>query len=132
LAGPLAKALLVAVVGAAGLVGVGLVLASTLGLLFVSGVTGAGVGLVLARARVPVEGAAAPLSPRAVTRLAIGIALAVVVVAGLATWLLARSLGGTLGPIDYLLTTFGPFIPGEAIVATLGAAWGARAGPIQG
>lgn len=131
LAGPLGKAALVAVGGAAVLVIVGAILASTAGLLFVSGLMGAGVGLVLARARVP-DGAMAPAaSPRAVTWLAIGVSDAAVVAAGLVTWLIAVQEGGTLGPIDYLLTTFGPFVPGELLVAAGTAWWGVGAGPVQ-
>jgi hypothetical protein len=29
------------------------------------------------------------------------------------------------------MTTFGPFVPGEAAIAALAAAWGAHAGPVQ-
>lgn len=129
--GPLARASIVAVVGAAVLVAVGAILASTAGLLFVSGITGAGIGLLMSRARVPGMDGAAALSPRAVTWLAIGLAIASVVVAGIGTWLYALREGGVLGPIDYLLTTFGPFVPGELVIAGLSAAWGASAGPIE-
>lgn len=131
LRGPLARALLVAVFGAGALVAVGAIFASTVGLLFTSGATGAGVGLVLARAAVP------PDDPRAVPRrtvewLAIGLSIGAIVVADVATWLIARQEGGTLGPLDYLLTTFGPFVPGEALLAAFTAWWGASAGPVQG
>jgi hypothetical protein len=107
------------------------ILASTTGLLFTSGVTGAGVGLVLARASAP-RGAARPITRRAVAWLAVALSIAAVGVAAVATWLVARGEGGTLGLLDYLWTTFGPFIPGEAIVAAVAAAWGAGAGPVQG
>ena len=131
-AGPLARATIAAVVGAAALVLVGAVLASTAGLLFVAGVTGAAIGLVLARARVPgADGASPALDSAAVTWLAVSLALAAVVVAAIGTWVIARGEGGVLGPIDYLLETFGPFVPAEAVVAALTAAWGASAGPIQ-
>ena len=130
-AGPVSRALLVAIGGGAALFLVGAILASTAGLLFVAGVTGAGIGLVLARARVPADDAPAALTQRAVTRLAIGLALVAVVGAALVTWLYARAEGGTLGPIDYVLETFGPFVPGEALIAALAAAWGARAGPVS-
>jgi hypothetical protein len=129
--GPLARASIVAIAGAVVLLLVGAILASTAGLLFVAGLMGAGVGLVLARARVPDADGKAPLSPRAVTWLAIGLALASVVVAAIGTWLYALDEGGVLGPIDYLLTTFGPFVPGELVIAALTAAWGAGAGPIE-
>lgn len=131
LRGPLARALVVAVVGGAALVAVGAVFASTVGLLFTSAVTGAGLGLVLARAAVP------PGDPRAIPRgkvvwIAIALAISAVVVAGVATWLYARQEGGTLGLLDYLFTTFGPFVPGEVFVAAAAAWWGASAGPVQG
>jgi hypothetical protein len=131
LRGPLARALVVAAAGAVALVALGALFASTIGLLFTSGATGAAVGLVLARAAVP------PADPRAVPRrtvewLAIGLAIAAIVIADVATWLIGRQEGGTLGLLDYLLTTFGPFIPGEAVLAALGAWWGASAGPVQG
>jgi hypothetical protein len=120
----------VAALGAALLVVVGSLLASTAGLLFVAGATGAAAGLVLARAAVPGDGSR-PVSRRAVTWIAVGIVLVAVVVADLATWLVARGEGGTLAPFDYLLTTFGPFVPGELVLGALGAVWGARSGPVQ-
>lgn len=131
LPGPLARALVVGVAGAGALVAVGAIFASTAGLLFTSGAAGAGVGLVLARAAVP-RNDARPVTRRAVAWLAIGLAIAAVVVGAVVTWLFARQGGGTLGPVDYLLTTFGPFVPAEAVIAALAAAWGASAGPVQG
>ena len=130
LRGPLARALVIAAVGTAALVAVGAVFASTVGLLFTSAVAGAGIGLVLARAAVP------PGDPRAVARrtvvwTAIALAISAVVVAGVATWLYARQEGGTLGLVDYLFTTFGPFVPGELLIAAIAAWWGASAGPVQ-
>jgi hypothetical protein len=53
------------------------------------------------------------------------------VVAATATWLIGRAEGGVLGPIEYLVETFGPFVPGEAVIAAIGAWWGATNGPIQ-
>ena len=58
-------------------------------------------------------------------------AIGAVVVADIATWLYALREGGTLGLLDYLLTTFGPFVPGELVVAALGALWGASSGPVK-
>jgi hypothetical protein len=130
LVGPVARAASAAVVGTVVLVVVGAVLASTAGLLFVSGATGAAVGLILARARVRSGDAPAPLGARAVTWLAIAITLVAVVTADLGTWLIARGEGGVLGPLDYLWTTFEWYVPGEAIVAAIGAAWGAASGPV--
>lgn len=129
--GPLARAVVVAAIGAAALVAVGAIFASTVGLLFTSGATGAAVGLVLARAAVP------PDDPRAVPRrtvawLAIGLSIVAIVLADVATWLIARQEGGTLGLLDYLSTTFGPFVPAEPLLAAVTAWWGASAGPVQG
>ncbi len=129
-AGPLARAGIAALLGAAALAGLGAILASTAGLLFVSGVTGAGVGLVLARASVPTGERSPALSRRAVTWLSIAVSIGAVGIADVATWVFARLEGGTLGLVEYLLATFGPFVPGELLVAGLAAAWGAGAGPV--
>jgi hypothetical protein len=126
-----AKAVLIAVAGAAALVILGTIFASTFGLLFVAGVMGAAIGLALARARVPGDAGVAALTARTVGRLAVALAVGAVVVAALGTWLIARQEGGVLGPIDYLLTTFGPFVPAELLLAAVGALWGAGAGPVQ-
>ena len=128
---PIARAGLAAAVGAALLFLVGAVVASTAGLVFVSGVMGTAIGLLLARAHVSTDERAPALTRTAVTWLAIGIATGAVVVADVATWLNARGEGGTLGLLDYLLETFGLFVPGELLVAAVGAAWGASAGPVQ-
>jgi hypothetical protein len=130
LAGPLARAALVAVVGALLLTVVGAILALTAGLLFVAGLTGAAVGLALSRAAVAGVDVT-PVSRTRVAWLAIGLALAAVALAGLATWIYARGEGGTLGLVDYLLATFGPFIPAEALIAAVTAWWGASTGPVQ-
>jgi hypothetical protein len=130
LTGPLMRAVLVAVAGAGALLVVGAILASTAGLLFVAGITGGAIGLVLARAAVP-RSDARPLARRTVAWLAVGLAIAAVAIGAIATWFFARGEGGTLGLLDYLLETFGPFVPGEALVAAVAAAWGAHAGPVQ-
>ena len=109
----------------------GALLSSSAGLVFVAGLTGAAVGLLLARAAAPGGAEAPALSRRGVTRAAIALSLLAVVVAATGTWLHALAEGGALGPIDYLLETFGPFIPGEALLAALGAWWGATTGPVQ-
>lgn len=129
---PLARAVLVALASAAVLVLVGAVLASTFGLLFVAGLGGAAVGLVLSRAATPPDGARIATPRRTVVRLAIVVALGMVALGAVATWAVARWEGGTLGLFDYLLTAFGPFVPAEAVVAALAAAWGAATGPVQG
>lgn len=109
---------------------VGAILASTAGLLFLAGLTGAGIGLVLSRAAVP-RNEARPVARRRIAWLAIAVSIAAVVGAAIATWLVARNEGGTLQLVDYLLETFGPFVPAEAVLAALAAAWGANAGPVQ-
>jgi hypothetical protein len=129
--GPLAQAAIVAVIGAALLFLVGAIVASTVGLLFVCGITGAGVGLLLARAGISHEGAPAALDRNRVLWLAIALAVGAVVVADVATWLYALREGGTLGLFDYLFATFGPFVPAELVAAVLGALWGASSGPVQ-
>jgi hypothetical protein len=131
LIGPLAQATIVAVIGAALLFLVGAVVASTVGLVFVCGVMGAGIGLLLAKAGVPDEGGPAALSRGGVLWLAVGLAVAAVLVADVATWLYALREGGTLGLLDYLFETFGPFVPGEFVVAVLGTVWGVSSGPVQ-
>ena len=129
---PALKAVGAAVLGAVGLYAVGAALASTAGLLFVAGLTGAAVGLLLARAAVPSHVAAPALTRNQVTWLAIAISIGAIGVGAVTTWLNALGEGGTLGFIDYQLETFGPFILGEAVLATLAAAWGANAGPVEG
>jgi len=128
--GPTAQAAVVAVVGAALLFLVGAVVASTVGLAFVCGVMGAGIGLVLAGLGVARDGEPPRLSRSRILWLAIGMSIGAVVVADVATWLYALREGGTLGLLDYLFETFGPFVPGELIVAALGALWGASSGPV--
>jgi hypothetical protein len=125
-------AALAALIGSLALYVVGALIASTGGLLFVAGVTGAVVGLLLARAAVPADGGPAALPRREVIRLAVGLSLAAIAVASVATWLHAVDEGGTLGFVDYELETFGPLIVGEIGIAAIAAAWGAGAGPIQG
>jgi hypothetical protein len=130
LRGPLARATVVAAAGAALLTIVGAVLASTFGLLLAAGLTGTAVGLVVARAAVP--GTLATPVPRAtVVRIAIALSVGAVALAAIATWAYARSEGGTLGVLDYLLETFGPFVPAEAVIAAVTAWWGASTGPVQ-
>lgn len=129
---PVVKAVVAAVLGAIGLYAVGGLLASTGGLLFVAGLTGAAVGLILARAAVPVGAAAPALTRRQVSWLALTLSIGAIVVGAVATWLHALGEGGTLGFVDYQLETFGPFIFGEIVIAVVAAAWGASAGPVEG
>ena len=130
LTGPLLRALIVTVIGAAALLVVGAILTSTAGLLFIAGLTGGAIGLVLARAAVP-PSEARPVPRRTVAWIAVALAIAAVAVAAVATWIVALGEGGTLGLLDYLLDAFGPFVPAEAVIAAIAAAWGANAGPVQ-
>jgi hypothetical protein len=128
--GPVARAGLVAVVGAILIVGVGGILAYPFGLPFIAGGMGVVIGLLTARAAVPDDGAP-PAPRRTVLRVAMALALGGIVLGDLGLWLFAHSEGGVLGPIDYLWTTFGLFVPGVALVAAVTAWWGAGAGPVQ-
>jgi hypothetical protein len=117
------KAVVVAVVGAAVLILVGGVLASNSGLLFVAGVTAAGIGLV----------AAGSSRPKAwIRRFAMALAIVAVVVGALGAWAIALAQGGNLGLFDFLWATTGILVPAEFLIAALAAAWGAGAGPIVG
>jgi len=131
LTGPLTRALLAAFVGTLVLYALGALLSSSAGLVFVAGLTGAAVGLLLARAAAPGGGEAPALSRLGVTRAAIALSLLAVVVAATGTWLHALAEGGALGPIDYLLETFGIIVPAELVIAAIAAAWGAGAGPVE-
>ena len=131
LAGPLARALLAALGGAVVLFALGALLSSSAGLLVVAGLTGAAVGLLLARAAAPGREIEPALTRRQATWLAVGIALVAVAGAAVATWLHAIGEGGALGLVDYLLETFGAIVPLELVVAGITAAWGAGAGPVE-
>jgi hypothetical protein len=126
------KAVVVAILGALLLYALGALLSSSAGLVFVAGLTGAAVGLLLARAAAPGEGAAPGLTRRQVLWVAVALTLGAVVLGATGTWLYAIGEGGALGPIDYLLETFGVIVPAEVAIGAIGAAWGASAGPVQG
>ena len=130
LRGPSIRASAAALIGAAALVVVGGVLASTFGLLLIAGGMGTVIGLLMARAAVPADDAA-PTPRRTIVRGAVGLALLAVVLADTGLWLFALGEGGVLRPFDYLWTTYGPFVPAVALVAALTAWWGANAGPVQ-
>jgi len=129
---PLVKAATVALVGAGLLYEIGALLSSNVGLVFVAGLTGAAIGLLLARAAAPGGGDLPGLTRRQALWLAVGLTVAAVVLGAVGTWLHALGEGGALGPIDYLLETFGIIVPGELVVGSVAAAWGASAGPVQG
>ena len=118
-----------AIVGAFALtVILGVILATT-GTFVVSLLAGAAIGLLVSGATA--GPAPAPLSRGAAARVAIGLAVAMIVLAGAGTWLLARSEGGVMDPLSYLWTTFGFGIPAQAVLAVLAAAWGAASGPVR-
>ncbi|MBI2763696.1 MAG: hypothetical protein HYX54_08125 [Chloroflexi bacterium] len=74
---------------------------------------------------------AAPLRRDQATRLAMGIAAAMIILAGIGVWLFGRLEGGVMDPISYLWTTFGFGLPAQALIAFIGSAWGAANGPIR-
>jgi len=57
---------------------------------------------------------------------ALVVTIAWFIVTQLAVWLYARSEGGVLAPLDYLLEVFGPVVPLTAIASILAAWWSAR------
>jgi hypothetical protein len=54
--------------------------------------------------------------------LVVGIAVAGFVLGQLGIWVYGRVEGGVMAPVDYLMTTFGPVVPLQLLVA-LGVAW---------
>lgn len=125
------KAAVAAIAGTLVLYALGALLSSSAGLVFVAGLTGAAVGLLLARAASPGRGDEPVLTRRRTMWLAVGISILAVVVAAVGTWLHAVAEGGALGLSDYLFETFGVIIPLEVLIATVAAAWGAGAGPVE-
>jgi hypothetical protein len=123
--------------GVAGLVGMlvlyllGAILSSSAGLVFVAGLTGAAVGLLVARAAAPGRAEEPALTRRGAAWLAVAISVLAVVLAAVGTWLHALAEGGALGVFDYLFETFGFVVPLELAIASLAAAWGAGAGPVE-
>ncbi|MEK6719276.1 MAG: hypothetical protein AABZ33_01245 [Chloroflexota bacterium] len=113
-------AAILSLIGAGVLVLVGGVLSQTTGLLAVAGIGGIAVGRAL-------HGAASddPARSKRVT-VALLLALDMVVLGNLGTWAFALSEGGVLGPIEYLLETFGPLVPAEIAVGSIAALLAAR------
>ena len=112
----MALAAAVAVVGAAAIVYLGGVLAISAGLIPVAGGLGWAIGAALR------WGAGEHLSKRSRVGAAIGLAIAAIALAQLGLWQFARSEGGVLPPLDYLLEVFGPLVPLELGAGTL-LAW---------
>jgi hypothetical protein len=128
---PLVKAVAAAAIGTLLMYALGALLSSSAGLVFVAGLTGAAVGLLLARAAAPGRGEAPALTRRQVLRLAVALTLLAVVIGAIGTWLHAIAEGGALGLVDYLLETFGGIVPAELVIGAIAAAWGAGAGPVE-
>jgi hypothetical protein len=125
-------AIVAGLVTAGALVVVGGVLAEQRGLLAIAGLGGALTGLLAADAAVSPDGVASPALTRpGAVRTAVGIAVLAVVSGAFGTWGYGRLEGGVLDPLTYLWSVFGLFIPAEAAIAALAAAWGAGAGPIR-
>lgn len=126
---------MVGIGGAAVLALILAIFTSTGGTFAISAACGISIGLLVSMNAVPKtarsSGGVAPMSRDRAVRLAIGIAIGMVLLAASATWLIARLEGGVLDPFNYLWTTFGFGLPAQAIVAVLGAAWGSSAGPIR-
>ena len=124
-------AIAAAAVTAVALVVDGGVLAEERGLLAISGLGGAAIGLLAAAAASPDGGIPAPLPRADVTRIAAGLAIASIVLGALGMWAYGRLEGGVMDPLTYLWTTLGPYVPAEAVLAGLAAVWGAGAGPVR-
>ncbi len=129
----LAPAIAAGIVSAAILVIVGGVLAERRGLLAIAGIGGAVLGLLAAGAAVSRDGIAPPALARGrVTRIAVVLAIATIAFAALGTWAYGRLEGGVMDPLSYLGETLGLYVPAEAAIAAIAAAWGAGAGPVRG
>jgi hypothetical protein len=111
-----AYALVAAVVGAIGMTVLGGVLAISAGLLVVAAVTGWAIGVGLR------TGGGPRLDPSDRVRIALILVTLAVAAAQVSLWLYARSEGGVLGPIDYLVETFGFLVPLELLAGWI-AAW---------
>lgn len=116
LARDVAVAAVLSLIGAGAIVLLGGVLSQTTGLLAVAGIGGIAVGRA-------VRGEATDDPGRSMrTAVALILALDMVALGNLGTWAFALSEGGVLGPIEYLLETFGPLVPAEIAVGSI-AAW---------
>lgn len=128
----IAAAILTALLGAALLTVVLGVFTSTGGTFAITLLASIVIGLLVSTAAVPPGVATAPPLDRGrAVRIAAGLGLGMLVATGIGVWVLARAEGGVLDPITYLWTTFGVGLPVLAVVALVGAAWGAANGPIR-
>ena len=99
-----ALATAVAIAGAAAIVVLGGVLTLTEVLLVVAGFTGLGIGLALR------WGAGEHLAGWRRVVIALVLALSAVALGQLGLWQYGRSVGGVLGPLDYLGEVYGPLV----------------------
>lgn len=116
----MAYAITATLLGALATIILGGVLAISAGLLVVAVVAGRAIGLGL------IVGDDGSLTSTRRTSIAIGLALASVVIGQLGLWWYASTEGGVLGPIDYLAQTFGILVPLQALLTTAVAWWTAR------
>ena len=105
-----------AIAGAVAIVVLGGVFAITAGLVVVAGGLGWAVAAGLG------YGAGDHLSQRRRVVAAVGLAVGAVALGQLGLWQFARTEGGVLPPIEYLLEVFGPLVPLEFGAAAL-LAW---------
>ena len=113
-------AVLVGLVGAVVTVFLGGVLGMSAGLLVVTAATGWAVGIATKL------GGGSTVAPTTRMWIAIGVAVAAVVIAQVGLWRYAATEGGVLSLPDYLGETFGPLVPLQVVVAAAAAWWAAR------
>ena len=104
-------AIVAGIVGAVVLVILGGILAVTAGLVVIAGATGWLVGAALR------FGAGDLLAPRRRIVIAVGIAVAAVVLAQVGLWQYGLTEGGVLSLVDYLSEVYGQLVPLEVVIA---------------
>jgi hypothetical protein len=112
--------ILVGLAGAVVTVILGGALGVSAGLLVVAGATGWAIGLATK------VGGGSSVAPTNRRWIAVGIAVAVVVLGQIGLWLYAGTEGGVLSLPDYLGETFGPLVPLQVVIAAVAAWWAAR------
>ena len=111
---------LVGLAGAVVTVVLGGALGVSAGLLVVAAATGWAIGTAT---RV---GGGSSVTPTSRPWIAVGIAVAAVVLGQIGLWLYAGTEGGVLSLPDYLGETFGPLVPLQVVSAAAAAWWAAR------
>ena len=97
------------------------VLATTIGLLAIAGVTGFLAGLALRNRRAPGSAEGSSSTGRAVTISVVAMALGI-----LGGWFFSLTQGGIAGPVDYVVQTLGLMALIVPLVAAAGAWLGSR------